>query len=230
MMKIQNSDFYTLLPESYRNVENQCISYAMSKAVERLCMKAIDIRIFAGISELSENILDYLAIELRVPYYSQDMTREEKARIISSALPWYMNAGTKSALEKILQTVYGGGKVTEWFDYSGGQPFHFKVMVNSANNEFERDDFTETIIAFINRAKNARSILDGLGLLCEATTADNRAPFVGCEIHQNILKNGAESTITIVIGSDSLSTENENTITGGTFNEPSALVLDCGRW
>ena len=230
MMKIQSSDFYSILPDSYKDIETQCISYALSRAVALICEKSQDAKVLAGIGNLSESILDYLAVELRAQYYTQDMSREEKVGIVASTLPWYMGAGTKSALENLLRRVYGGGEVTEWFDYDGGQPFHFKVKVNSANNVFDRDDFTETIIAVINGAKNARSILDSLGLICETSTAENSAPFIGCAIRQNILKSGAESTITIVIGSDSFNAEVESTINGGTFNEPSALVLDCGRW
>lgn len=231
-MKIQNSDFYTILPESYKNTEIQCVSYAISKAIARLCKKAQDIKVMAGINELSENILDYLAVELRAPYYSQELSRAEKAGIVASTLPWYMEAGTKNALEKLLQRIYGGGEVTEWFDYSDnpGQPYHFRVKVSSSNNAFDSEDFTETLLSIIAGTKNARSILDGIGLMCEISTAENSAPFIGCAIRQNILKSGAESTITIVIGSDSFNAEVESTINGGTFNEPSALVLDCGRW
>ena len=119
MMKIQNSNFYAVLPESFKSIDVQCVSYAIARAMERLCRNAQDVKVMAEISTLSESILDYLAVELRAPYYTQDMTRAEKAGIVDSTLPWYMTAGTKSALEKLLQTVYGGGKVTEWFDYSG---------------------------------------------------------------------------------------------------------------
>lgn len=228
-MKIQNSDFYKILPESYKQTEVQCISYAMSKAIARLCQKAGDVKVMANIENLSENILDYLAVELRSPYYNQEMSREEKAKIVVSTLPWYTKAGTKSALEKLLQTIYGGGEVTEWFDYTNeGEPFHFKVKINSANNAFDSDDFTTTVMAIINSAKNARSVLDGLGFASELETSPNSAPFLGCAIHQNILKTGADSTITIVIGSDSFNSAIENTLNGGTFNEPSALILDCG--
>lgn len=228
-MKIQNSDFYKILPESYKQTEVQCISYAMSKAIGRLCQRALDVKVMANIENLSENILDYLAVELRAPYYNQEMNREEKARIVASTLPWYAKAGTKSALEKLLQTIYGGGEVTEWFDYNtAGDPFHFKVKVNSTNNTFDSEDFTTTVMAIVNGAKNARSILDGLGFVSELETPPNSAPFIGCAIHQNILKSGADSTITIVIGSDSFDSAIENSLNGGTFNEPSALILDCG--
>lgn len=228
-MKIQNSDFYKILPESYKQTEIQCISYAMSKAIGRLCQRVLDVKVMANIENLSENILDYLAVELRAPYYNQEMSREEKARIVASTLPWYAKAGTKSALEKLLQTIYGGGEVTEWFDYdTAGDPFHFKVKINSINNAFDSEDFTTTVMAIVNGAKNARSILDGLGFVSELETPPNSAPFIGCAIHQNILKSGADSTITIVIGSDSFDSTIENTLNGGTFDEPSALILDCG--
>ena len=228
-MKIQNSDFYRILPESYKQTEVQCISYAMSKAIGRLCQRALDVKVMANIENLSENILDYLAVELRAPYYNQEMSREEKARIVASTLPWYAKAGTKSALEKLLQTIYGGGEVTEWFDYdTAGDPFHFKVKINSINNAFDSEDFTTTVMAIVNGAKNARSILDGLGFVSELETPPNSAPFIGCAIHQNILKSGADSTITIVIGSDSFDSTIDNSLNGGTFDEPSALILDCG--
>lgn len=228
-MKIQNSDFYKILPESYKQTEVQCISYAMSKAIGRLCQRALDVKVMANIENLSENILDYLAVELRAPYYNQEMSREEKARIVASTLPWYAKAGTKSALEKLLQTIYGGGEVTEWFDYdTAGDPFHFKVKINSINNAFDSEDFTTTVMAIVNGAKNARSILDGLGFVSELETPPNSAPFIGCAIHQNILKSGADSTITIVIGSDSFDSTIDNSLNGGTFDEPSALILDCG--
>lgn len=228
MMKIQSSDFYSILPDSYKDIETQCISYALSRAVALICEKSQDAKVLAGIGNLSESILDYLAVELRAQYYTQDMSREEKVGIVASTLPWYMGAGTKSALEKLLRRVYGGGEVTEWFDYDGGQPFHFKVKVNSTNNAFDSEDFTTTVMAIVNGAKNARSILDGLGFVSELETPPNSAPFIGCAIHQNILKSGADSTIAIVIGSDSFDSTIENTLNGGTFDEPSALILDCG--
>ena len=228
MMKIQSSDFYSILPDSYKDIETQCISYALSRAVALICEKSQDAKVLAGIGNLSESILDYLAVELRAQYYTQDMSREEKVRIVASTLPWYMGAGTKSALENLLRRVYGGGEVTEWFDYDGGQPFHFKVKVNSTNNAFDSEDFTTTVMAIVNGAKNARSILDGLGFVSELETPPNSAPFIGCAIHQNILKSGADSTITIAIGSDSFDSTIENTLNGGTFDEPSALILDCG--
>lgn len=227
MMKIQSSDFYSILPDSYKDIETQCISYALSRAVALICEKSQDAKVLAGIGNLSESILDYLAVELRAQYYTQDMNRAEKAGIVQSTLPWYLRAGTKYALEILLQTVYGGGEVTEWQEYAG-QPYHFKVKVNSTNNAFDSEDFTTTVMAIVNGAKNVRSILDGLGFVSELETPPNSAPFIGCAIHQNILKSGADSTITIVIGSDSFDSTIENTLNGGTFDEPSALILDCG--
>ena len=68
MMKIQNSDFYEILPDSFKNTETRCVAYALSKAMQRLCEAARDVCVMAGIDGLSENILDYLAVELRAPY------------------------------------------------------------------------------------------------------------------------------------------------------------------
>lgn len=227
-MKIQSSDFYSILPESYRSIETQCISYALSRAIALICERSQDTKILAGISNLSENILDYLAVELGAQYYTQDMNRAEKAGIVQSTLPWYLKAGTKHALEKLLQTVYGGGEITEWPEYAG-QPYHFKVKVNSENNVFDGDDFSKRLLSLINGAKNLRSVLDSLGLLCNIHTSENCAPFVGCAINQNVINSGANSNFIVVVGSNSLITATD-TINGGTFTEPPGLVLDCGRF
>jgi P2-related tail formation protein len=228
MMKIQSSDFYSILPDSYKDIETQCISYALSRAVALICEKSQDAKVLAGIGNLSESILDYLAVELRAQYYTQDMNRAEKVGIVQSTLPWYLRAGTKYALEILLQTVYGGGEVTEWQEYAG-QPYHFKVKVNSENNVFDGDDFSKRLMSLINGAKNLRYVLDSLGLICDIHTSESCAPFIGCAINQNVISSGANSNFIVVVGSDSLSTAS-STIDGGTFTEPSDLVLNCGEF
>lgn len=228
MMKIQSSDFYSILPDSYKDIETQCISYALSRAVALICEKSQDAKVLAGIGNLSESILDYLAVELRAQYYTQDMNRAEKVGIVQSTLPLYLRAGTKYALDILLQTVYGGGEVTEWQEYAG-QPYHFKVKVNSENNVFDGDDFSKRLMSLINGAKNLRSVLDSLGLICDIHTSESSAPFIGCAINQNVISSGANSNFIVVVGSDSLSTAS-STIAGGTFAEPSDLVLNCGKF
>lgn len=227
MMKIQNSDFYFILPESYKSVENQCISYALSNAIALICERAKDVRVLADIGSLSDNILDYLAVELRAQYYSQEMSHAEKAGIVASTLPWYLRAGTKSALESLLRTVYGGGEVSEWDSYEG-DPFHFKVRVNSDDNDFDGEDFNARLLAIINGGKNLRSILDSVGLLCDISTQENSAPFIGCAINQNMLNGGANSNFIVVVGSDSLLTAGDDVVDSGTFDNPPTKILDCG--
>ncbi len=194
MMKIQNSDFYEILPDSFKNTETRCVAYALSKAVQRLCAAARDVSVMAGIGELSENILDYLAVELRAPYYKPDMSQEKKADIIAATLPWFLGAGTKAALENLLQKAFGGGRVTEWFDYDG-DPFHFKVAINSSGNDFDNNNFMSDLAEIVNRAKNARSVPDEISLYSEINTDADSAPFIGAAFHSNIIQNGADSTI-----------------------------------
>lgn len=229
MMKIQESDFYEILPDTYRSTENRCISYALSRAVGRLCARARDVTVMAGIGGLSGNILDYLAAELRVPCYSQEMTREEKAGVIAAALPWHMTAGTRGGMEKLLRVVYGSGQVTEWFAYDvAGDPFHFTVSVDSSGDTSGSADLTAGVMGVISGAKNARSVLDGVRFENEMETSPENAPFIGCAVRQNILKSGAASTLTVIIGAETFDAETENAVDGGTFDAPAAELLDCG--
>lgn len=228
MMKIQNSDFYFILPESYKSVENQCISYALSNAIALICERAKDARVLADIGSLSDNILDYLAVELRAQFYSQEMSHAEKSGIVASTLPWYLRAGTKRALESLLQTVYGGGEVTEWDEYEG-QPFHFKAKAISNNNDFSGEDSIKQLLSIINSTKNLRSVLDSVGIISSINNQKNTAPYIGCAINQNALSSGAKSNFVVIIGSG-FSSVVDKRVDGGTFNSPSENVLDCGRF
>lgn len=137
--------------------EFQALSYTLQNAIIWVKEKAEQSRCYSNIDLLTEEVLDYLAVEMRTMYYSQDMTLEQKREIIKNTMKWYSKAGTPSAVEELIQAVFGEGKVTEWFNFQEGPytPGTFDIET-SAQLTF---DMIAKFNQIIKKVKNTRSHL-----------------------------------------------------------------------
>ena len=117
------------------------------------------------LDELSEEVIDLLAWQWHVDFYEPSMSIETKRQLVRESIAWHRIKGTKAAVEKMAQTVFKGGVVTEWFEY-GGEPYHFRIDLLTAPN-ITQDD-TARLLAVVNAAKNVRSVLDELRFRREA--------------------------------------------------------------
>lgn len=156
MIKIKDGQITDILPCSMaKEVEMQCISYALHKQIQRVLELADKTRTVAMIDLLPERILDILAVELRTPYYQEDMNIETKRNIIKRTLLWHTKAGTPSAVEELIEIVFGDGSVVEWFNYDEPPytPGTFDIVTNAQMTE----EITEYFLMIIQRVKNTRS-------------------------------------------------------------------------
>ena len=117
------------------------------------------------LDELSEEVIDLLAWQWHVDFYEPSMSIETKRQLVRESIAWHRIKGTKAAVEKMAQTVFKGGVVTEWFEY-GGEPYHFRIDLLTAPN-ITQDD-TARLLAVVNASKNVRSVLDELRFRREA--------------------------------------------------------------
>lgn len=138
-----------------REPEVQAIGYAIMLANRKTIEQIEKSMVYAGIDALPEKILDVLAIEMRAQYYEQELDIEQKRRIIKNTLYLYSKAGTKDAVSQMIEQVFGGGVMQEWFEY-GGEPYHFKVDTMAVLSQDINDKFTK----LIKNVKNIRSHLD----------------------------------------------------------------------
>ncbi len=114
------------------------------------------IMIYTAIDKLSEEVLDALAYDFNVEWYDYEGTLAEKRKTIKECISIHRYKGTKYAVETALQSVYTQAKVQEWYEY-GGEPYHFKVIINDSTNDVERRD---RILAKVKYYKNLRSVLE----------------------------------------------------------------------
>lgn len=156
MIRFEDGELLNLLPVSMANdIETQCISYALKKQIQRIIYHASRTRTVAMIDLLPETVLDVLATELRTPYYQEDMDIDTKRNIIKRTLLWHTRAGTPSAVEELIEVVFGEGSIVEWFDYDEPPytPATFDIITNSQMTE----DMAEYFLSIILRVKNTRS-------------------------------------------------------------------------
>lgn len=156
MIKFDEGQLTDILPSQMRrDVETQCISYALKQQMKHIVQLSNQTRTVAMIDELPEKILDILAVELRTPYYRESMDIESKRTIIKKTLVWHTKAGTPSAVAELIEIIFGEGKVVEWFDYEEAPytPGTFDIITNARMTE----DVAEEFLAIIQRVKNTRS-------------------------------------------------------------------------
>ena len=168
MTDLYNGTLADLLNNGYRyNPEVQAFAYALQMEKQRLMAEADKTRTLAMIEQLPEPILDVLAVELRSPYYTGDMTIEQKRDVISQTLVWYYHAGTPAAIAEMASVIFGSGQVVEWFDFDPNDgeivPGEFDVETGAAMQD--PLEYMDQINRIINRVKNTRSHLRSVRFL-----------------------------------------------------------------
>lgn len=137
--------------------EIKAISYALQNAVSDLRATLQTSLVYAAMDDLNEKALDNLAAELGTLYYDQDLEIEVRRGLVKNTLKWYEKAGTPAAVEELMTVLFGGGFVTEWFDFAEPEGNEGLFDVNSSG------ELTPGVVAQLNtilrKVKNLRSHL-----------------------------------------------------------------------
>ena len=118
-----------------------------------------------GLRALEEPLLDLLAWQLHVDNYDIARTYAERLEMVKTSIAVHRKKGTPWAVETAVTVALGNVEttVTEWYDYEGGQPYHFKVLVTLFEQGIVADDINRAR-QIILETKNTRSHLDHLGI------------------------------------------------------------------
>lgn len=135
--------------------------YAMAKAIEAalnyfLAQSQEGLDTLQDVDKMPEWRLDEMAWEMNC-LYDETAAVEVKREWIRNAIPLYSIWGTKASVLEYLKGYFGEIELEENWQYEG-EPFHFRVTVGGEwtpkNEAWARKA--------IDRAKNVRSVLDGL--------------------------------------------------------------------
>lgn len=158
-MKLSTLEFLRLLPQFMReDGAVKGLAAAMDEIVPELARSTGALSTWDHIDELTEAELDALAWELNILWYDTGATIDTKRALIRDSDLVYQRLGTKWAVENVINSYFGEGYVTEWFEYEG-QPGHFRVY--STNPSLNNEKLTE-FMNLLNKVKRASAKLDGI--------------------------------------------------------------------
>lgn len=157
MIDIRDGELLDMLPSSLKDVDMQCLSYALKISIQKLLDYEIGAMTSNFIDQVPEEVLDVLAVELRSLYYLDSMDIETKRAIIKNTLIWHTKAGTPSAVAEMIETIFGAGSLVEWYDFEDGEgePGTFDISTSAQLTP----DILEQMETIIERVKNIRSHL-----------------------------------------------------------------------
>ena len=152
-MSIYNPDILKLLPQFMRNDQ---ANIALAKAVNALiavpAQKSKILKKWNQFDNMDHEQLNEMAWEFNIDWWDSSLPLDRKRAIIKTCYRVHEKRGTKWAVEELITSVFGMGKVIEWFEY-GGQPFYFKIITNATLTE----DGMKFFLNMIDKVKNARS-------------------------------------------------------------------------
>jgi len=131
MIKLHDGEPLSVLPVYFKEDPDAiAFSYAIKQGMTKLLTFSAMSELYANIDNLPNEILDLVAIELKSQYYNDAMDITIKRKIIKSSLAWYAKGGTISAVNEMIQTVFGDGQVIEWPDFNG-EPGTFYIETSA---------------------------------------------------------------------------------------------------
>lgn len=161
MIDIRAGRITDILPDNLSSqLEVQAFAYALHRQMVKLCDAADRTRIYAAIQQAPEEILDYLALELRTPCYEMTFPLATKRRLIAYTLPYYMKMGTPGMVNSVIRAIFGMGYIKEFFE-AGLDPHHFTVHITGAE---ETTHPTANLREVLEQVKRKSQWLDAVEL------------------------------------------------------------------
>lgn len=158
-MKLTELEFRRLLPQFMQNDDAvKGLSLAMDIIIPQLSNSVKTLSTWDQIDNLTEDELDELAWELNILWYDIGADIGVKRELVKNSDKVYQHLGTKWAVENVVNSYFGEGYISEWFEY-GGEPGHFRVY--STNPTLNNERLAE-FLNLLDKVKRASAKLDGV--------------------------------------------------------------------
>ena len=166
-MSIFNPNMAKLLPKFMKADETDvALSHAMDVLLAKPANKSKILRKWDQIDNMNDAQLDEMAWEFNIDWWDSSFSLETKRSVIRTCYRVHEKRGTKWAVEELITSAFGMGKVTEWFEY-GGQPYWFKIQTSATLTK----DGMLYFLNMIDKVKNARSHVE----MIEVTSTEEPA-------------------------------------------------------
>ncbi len=186
MINLKDGELIKLLPSPLKDDANViAISYALKMAMAKVIEYSTQTRLYADLDNVSEEILDYLAVEMNLAFYEQSFSVDLKRSLVKNSMIWYMAAGTRGAVENMITTIFGEGSIKEWYEQEEpGTPGTFDIETEAQLTP----DLYERMAKVIERVKNESSHMRYVSVLREIES-EWQARFARSEASKQSLTN-----------------------------------------
>lgn len=143
MIKLSDYPTETAFPAEMKTTERIALAYAFDRQKIKFLGNINKVYLWADLSNVDEDKLDFLAVENRVLFYNTSFPAEIKRKLIENSVYWHMILGTRQSMEEIINIIFGNRNtsIEEWYMY-GGEPYHFRILIDSLgkNTLIDMDD------------------------------------------------------------------------------------------
>lgn len=129
-MKLNNLDLLSLQTQFMQNdLTTQGFCSALDAPMIDIANSISNALLWRNYQNLSEEVLDALAVALNILWYDSEADIETKRYIVEKSDEVYLRLSTKKSIELVFEawnvTIY----ILEWFNY-GGDPYHYKIVID----------------------------------------------------------------------------------------------------
>lgn len=159
MKRLDEITIADLMPDSIsKDAEVSATSRAIDpqlKAVSEAVDKPL---ILAAIDDLSEGVLEHLAVQYDVTAWNSAWPIETKRAVLKTAIADKRKMGTRGAVQRAIEAVAPIATITEWWQDTGGDmpPHTFKIDLLQQGSAVDAET-QESVISQVNEAKPVRS-------------------------------------------------------------------------
>lgn len=167
-MRLTDLELRRLLPAWMQaDAADIALAAGVDAAVHRTAPDLDLLSVWQALDSLPEAVLDELAWSLDVGWYDSGASQPVKADLVRRSDLVHAKLGTVAAVESVIRSYFGSGRVKEWPEYAG-EPHHFKVY--STNPELVYTRYTQ-FLSMLAKTKRLSSKLDAIeiGITGEGT-------------------------------------------------------------
>lgn len=142
------------------------LAQSIAEILDRRRAEIDNVSLYAHIDSLPEELLDILAYDFKVDWWSPDYSLEEKRQTLKDSWRVHRMLGTKAAVETAIAAIYPRTQVLEWWEY-GGEPYHFRLDINITGDSVDSEK-QRRVLERMDFYKSLRSHNDGVTYFMEA--------------------------------------------------------------
>lgn len=158
-LRLGDLEFARLLPTWMRgDLADLALSQGVDEVIRGAAPQLAVLSVWDCLDQMPEAYLDELAWALDVRWYDSGASYATKVDLIRQSDHVHSKLGTVGAVESVVSSYFGTGRVMEWPDYDG-QPHHFKVFTTDPSAVGEN---LERFLDMLRKVKRLSSVFDGI--------------------------------------------------------------------